>query len=98
MTALRVAVVGLGKIARDQHLPAIAATDGVELAATVDPHTAMEGVAHFGSLEKLLAAKKPIDAVALCTPPQARQALASGALKAGQHVLLEKPPGATVSE
>jgi len=32
---LRVAIVGLGKIARDQHLPAIAATESVELAAVV---------------------------------------------------------------
>jgi D-galactose 1-dehydrogenase len=41
---------------------------------------------------------RDIDAVALCTPPQGRQALAAAALKAGKHVLLEKPPGATVSE
>jgi D-galactose 1-dehydrogenase len=98
VTALRVAVVGLGKIARDQHIPAISATDGVELAAIVDPNNSIDGVAHFATLEKLLAAKNPVDAVALCTPPQARQALASAALKAGKHVLLEKPPGATVSE
>ena len=98
MTTLRVAVVGLGKIARDQHIPAITATEGIELAATVDPGTAIDGVTHFATLEKLLAAKKLFDAVALCTPPQARQALASAALKAGKHVLLEKPPGETVSE
>jgi D-galactose 1-dehydrogenase len=58
----------------------------------------MDGVAHFKTLGELLAAKHPIDAVALCTPPQMRQALAAAALKAGKHVLLEKPPGATVSE
>jgi D-galactose 1-dehydrogenase len=98
VTTLRVAVVGLGKIARDQHIPAITATEGIELAATVDPGTAIDGVTHFATLEKLLAAKKLFDAVALCTPPQARQALASAALKAGKHVLLEKPPGETVSE
>jgi D-galactose 1-dehydrogenase len=98
MTAVRVAVVGLGKIARDQHLPAIAATDGVELAATVDPANSIVGVLHFATLEQLLAARIPVDAVALCTPPQPRQALASAALNAGKHVLLEKPPGETVSE
>jgi D-galactose 1-dehydrogenase len=98
VTALRVAVVGLGKIARDQHIPALSALEGVELAATVDPQHSIDGIAHFTALEELLAAKKLFDAVALCTPPQARQALASLALKAGKHVLLEKPPGATVSE
>jgi D-galactose 1-dehydrogenase len=39
-----------------------------------------------------------IDAVALCTPPQGRHLQAEAALRAGKHVLLEKPPGATVSE
>ena len=31
----RVAVMGLGKIARDEHLPAIASSDSFELVATV---------------------------------------------------------------
>ena len=37
MNPLRVAIVGFGKIARDQHVPAIAATDGVELVAVAEP-------------------------------------------------------------
>jgi D-galactose 1-dehydrogenase len=100
VTAIRLAIVGLGKIARDQHLAAIAATAGIELAAVADPDAsaASAGVARFASLEELLAAAPGIDAVALCTPPQTRQALAAAALRAGKHVLLEKPPGATVSE
>ncbi len=98
MTAIRVAIVGLGKIARDRHIPAIAGTEGIELVAAADPKAALDGIAHFATLEKLLGSKLNIDAVALCTPPQARAALAAAALKAGKHVLLEKPPGATVSE
>jgi D-galactose 1-dehydrogenase len=39
-----------------------------------------------------------LDAVAICTPPQVRQPIARDALKAGRHVLLEKPPAATLSE
>jgi D-galactose 1-dehydrogenase len=39
-----------------------------------------------------------LDAVAICTPPQPRHEIARAALKAGKHVLLEKPPAATLSE
>ncbi len=95
---IRLAIVGLGKIARDQHIPAISATDGIELVATADPHGAIDAIAHFETLDRLLADGPDIDAVALCTPPQVRSALAARALQAGKHVLLEKPPGATVSE
>jgi D-galactose 1-dehydrogenase len=95
---IRLAIVGLGKIAGDQHIPAIAGTDGIELAAIADPRDGIDGVAHFATLDQLLAEAPDIDAVAFCTPPQVRSALAAAALKAGKHVLLEKPPGATVSE
>jgi len=95
---LRLALVGLGKIARDQHVPAIAADPRFELAAVVSRHAGLDGVAHFDKLEDLLADGMAIDAVVLCTPPQPRHALAHLALTAGKHVMLEKPPGATLSE
>jgi len=92
-----VAIIGFGKIARDQHVPAIAATAGIELAAVVGP-TSIAGVAHFATLDEMLATRPEIEAVALCTPPQIRASYAAAALRAGKHVLLEKPPGATVGE
>ncbi|MBR1187857.1 Gfo/Idh/MocA family protein [Bradyrhizobium sp. AUGA SZCCT0160] len=98
MTTIRIAIVGLGKIARDQHIPAISGTDGIELAAIASRNASIEGIMHFATLDELLGARPDIDAVALCTPPQMRHAQAAAALKAGKHVLLEKPPGATVSE
>ena len=98
MTVIRVAIVGLGKIARDQHISAIAETAGIELAAIVSRNASIDGIKHFATLDELLDRVPDIDAVALCTPPQGRQAQAATALKAGKHVLLEKPPGATVSE
>ena len=98
MTPIRLALVGLGKIAHDQHRPAIAADPRFELAAVVSRHAGLDGVAHFARLEDLLADGLAIDAVALCTPPQPRHALAHLALAAGKHVMLEKPPGATLSE
>ena len=98
MTAIRVAIVGLGKIARDQHIPAIAETAGIELAAIASRNASIDGIEHFATLDELLDGRPDIHAVALCTPPQVRHAQAAAALKAGKHVLLEKPPGATVSE
>ena len=98
MSSLRVAIVGFGKIARDQHVPAIAASEGVELVAVADPVASLPGVPHAATLVELLRGGPDIDAVAICTPPQVRQAQAAIALAAGKHVLLEKPPGATVAE
>jgi D-galactose 1-dehydrogenase len=98
VTVIRVAIVGLGKIAGDQHISAIAETAGIELAAIVSRNASIDGIKHFATLDELLDRVPNIDAVALCTPPQGRQAQAAAALKAGKHVLLEKPPGATVGE
>jgi D-galactose 1-dehydrogenase len=95
---LRVAIVGLGKIARDQHVPSIATVEGVELTAVASRNASLDGVARFSTLDEMLGHADLFDAVALCTPPQGRHELAHAALSAGKHVLLEKPPGATVSE
>jgi len=98
MSPIRIAIVGFGKIARDQHVPAIAATDGVTLAAVASRNASLADVPHFATIEQLLRDGPAIDAVALCTPPQVRRAQAAAALGAGKHVLLEKPPGASVGE
>lgn len=99
MDPIRIAVVGVGKIARDQHLPAIAGNRAFSLAATVSPHDpGVPEVPHLESLEQLLEDGPAVDAVALCTPPQVRYGLAAMALKRGIHVFLEKPPGATLAE
>lgn len=98
MTNLRLAIVGFGKIATTRHVPAILATSGIDLVAIADPKAKSSDVPNFPSLEALLRDGPPIDAVTLCTPPQVRSAQARLALEAGKHVMLEKPPGATVSE
>ena len=54
MTAVRVAIVGLGKIARDRHIPAIADAAGIELVAAADPKACIDGIAHFATLGELL--------------------------------------------
>ncbi|SAK48089.1 galactose 1-dehydrogenase [Caballeronia fortuita] len=92
------AVVGIGKIARDQHLPAIAAQPGFELVACASRNASVEGVRNYPDIAALLASEPTIDAVSLCAPPQVRYEQALAALDAGKHVMLEKPPGASVSE
>ena len=98
MAKIKLAIVGLGKIARDQHLPSLAASDAFELVGVASPHNALDGVPSFADLGSLLDAVPGIDAVSLCTTPQVRYEIARLALQRGLHVLLEKPPGATVSE
>ncbi|WP_373356485.1 Gfo/Idh/MocA family protein [Pseudoroseicyclus sp. CXY001] len=94
----RIALVGIGKIARDQHIPAIAESGEFELAATASRSASVEGVNAYRTLPELLAAEPEVPCISLCTPPQVRYADARAALEAGRHVMLEKPPGATLSE
>jgi D-galactose 1-dehydrogenase len=95
---VRIALVGIGKIARDQHLPALAGNDNFRLIAAVSRHSQLEAVRTFADLTSMLASDVKLDAVSLCTPPQGRHELARIALDAGWHVMLEKPPAASVSE
>jgi D-galactose 1-dehydrogenase len=101
---VRIGLVGVGKIARDQHLPALAANPAFELVAAAS-RDFVEGAtpgsdrfARHATIEAMLDAHPEIDAVVLCTPPQVRHDLARLALERGKHVFLEKPPGATLSE
>lgn len=98
MRKTSIAIVGFGKIARDQHVPALAASSAFQLAAIASPSSRMDGVPWYADLEALLSAMPTVAAIALCTTPQVRYATARLALEAGRHVLLEKPPGVTVSE
>jgi len=95
---IRIAVVGLGKIAHDQHLPTIQASSQFELVAVASPGAQSPGIPVFQNVEELLASGVAVDAVAMCQPPQLRFEAAASAIRAGKHVLLEKPPGATVKQ
>ncbi len=98
MSPIRIAIIGLGKIARDQHLPSIRASTAFELVAVASPHSRLDTLPSYDSLELLLQAHPDVQAVALCMPPQARAAIARVALRRGCHVLLEKPPGTSIAE
>ncbi|QIO71998.1 Gfo/Idh/MocA family oxidoreductase [Rhizobium leguminosarum bv. trifolii] len=98
MSPINLAIVGVGKIVRDQHLPSIAKNPDFALVATASRHGTVEGVKSYTTIEAMLDAEPSIDAVSLCMPPQYRYEAAYKALVAGKHVFLEKPPGATLSE
>ena len=98
MDRIKLGLVGIGKIARDQHLPALAASDGFELAATASRHNRVDGVDGYSTIADLIAARPDVTAISLCTPPDGRFEQAMAAIAAGKHVMLEKPPAATVSE
>ena len=98
MSAINLAIVGVGKIVRDQHLPSIDKNADFKLVATASRHGTVEGIPAYTSIDDMLDAEPSIDAVSLCMPPQYRYEAAYKALVAGKHVFLEKPPGATLSE
>src|SRR4051812_8233584 len=94
-----IAIVGIGKITEDQHLPCIAKNPRFKLTGLVSQRgVARDGVPTFKTLGELLKSNTPVDAVAVCTPPHARHAVAVEAMDAGKHVLLEKPTTATILE
>src|SRR5690242_11519125 len=93
MAKRKIAIIGLGKIAQDQHLPVVDKSDAFELVAV----TSQRGLGHgnvptFRTPAETYAAIPSIEAVAICTPPEVRHALAREALEAGKDVMLEKPP------
>jgi D-galactose 1-dehydrogenase len=97
---IRIALIGFGKIAKDEHLPAIMQSNDYELVAIV-AHGSLPDIscAIFQNAAEMFAAMPgEIDAVAICTPPAPRFAIAAEAIAAGVAILLEKPPTATLGE
>ncbi|MER8431256.1 Gfo/Idh/MocA family protein [Mesorhizobium caraganae] len=95
---IKLGIVGVGKIVRDQHLPAVAKDGDYRLIAAASRHGKVDDIPNFPTIEAMLDAVSELEAVSLCMPPQYRYDAARTALIAKKHVFLEKPPGATVSE
>jgi predicted dehydrogenase len=92
---LRFGLVGTGHWARMAHAPALASTEGIELAAVWgrNPQAASalaasyQAVAHE-EIESFLAG---VDGVAFAVPPDVQAPIATAAARAGKHLMLEKP-------
>lgn len=95
---LRIALVGVGKIARDQHVPAIMNDPRFTLVATASREGALDGVPAYPSIEALLASGHGLDAISICTPPSGRGQIVDAATAAGMDVMMEKPPATTLRE
>lgn len=98
MRRIQIGIVGLGKIALEEHVPALTADTAYQLVAAVGRRENHLHVPLFPSIEVMLHDGPKIEAVAICTPPQAHFGAANTALEAGCHVLLEKPPCPNVEE
>jgi D-galactose 1-dehydrogenase len=100
MAPIKVAIVGLGKIAQDQHIPVISRSPDFKLVAVTSQRgVTVEGVPHaFTDHREMLRSMPEIEAVAICTPPQVRHVIARDVIAAGRSALLEKPPTASLSE
>lgn len=105
MEKLRVALIGAGQIARVSHIPNYQGIEGVEVAGICD--TRLEsaknlaeqfGIPHYyDDHGKMLSELKP-DLVSVCVPNKFHAQITMDALKAGSHVLCEKPPAISLEE
>ncbi|MDO5327088.1 MAG: Gfo/Idh/MocA family oxidoreductase [Clostridia bacterium] len=103
MDRLRVGVIGCGSIS-GTHFHALRNTEFAKLAAVCDIRpdrmekaAKEQGVKGFLDWREL-AAQPDIDAVHVCVPHYLHAEISIGALKAGKHVLCEKPMGMTLKE
>jgi len=96
---IKIGIVGVGKIARDQHIPVLAANPAFAVVGVASRSgQGIDGVPTFPDLDALVAGVPDIEAVTICSPPQDRHVTVRAALGHGLHVMLEKPPGASLSE
>ncbi len=104
MPDLKIGLIGAGRIAQAAHLPALARAKGARLVALCDPSpTLSAGVARryevpgYTAVEELLADPE-VEAVIVAVPDRLHLPLAAQALRAGKHVLVEKPLAPTVAD
>ncbi|GAB6107886.1 Gfo/Idh/MocA family protein [Fusibacter bizertensis] len=101
---IKVGIIGCGKIAQVRHIPEYLANDSVEIAAYFDRNTERAlaishryGGSMYTSYEALIE-DESIDAISVCAANVAHAEITIAALKAGKHVLCEKPMALSVEE
>lgn len=101
---LRVGIIGAGSISQ-KHINAYKQNPHVEITAIADLNETLAkeraeafGIKHYYTDYKMILNDDEIDAVSIVTPTFTHCTVAVEALKAGKHVLCEKPPALTVEE
>lgn len=101
---IKIGILGCGKIAQVRHIPEYAANPDCELVGFYNPTksraedmAAKYGGVAYDTAEELLA-NPEIDAVSVCAANYAHADLAIQAMKAGKHVLCEKPMAVTLAD
>ena len=97
MNPIKIAILGFGKIAEDQHVPSIAGNDRFELVAT-SSRTGHGVGQKFADWRELIQSVEGLGAVAITTPPGPRYDIARECILAGLDCLLEKPPTAGLAQ
>ena len=97
MTQLKIGIIGAGGISHSHapHWVALGADVTVYSEIGAESLAAEFGLRVIPSIEELLDA---VDAVDICTPTATHSALSIQAIRAGKHVLCEKPFGLTTAE
>jgi len=102
---LKGGIVGCGAIADISHMPAWQGMKGVEMVAVCDQNekVAMATAKRWGipsvySDFSQMVNSEELDFLDICTPPLTHYQLAIQAIKAGLHVLVEKPMAVSLSE
>ena len=102
--SIKVGIIGCGKIAQVRHIPEYAANPDAEVYGFYDINLARAeelaqkyGGKAYASYEELLADPE-IAAVSVCAANHAHAEISIAALKAGKHVLCEKPMAVTLEE
>jgi predicted dehydrogenase len=98
---VRLGIIGFGNIGR-HHLTAANANDLLQVTAVADSNipskSTFNGSIQFFDDWKELLNQSEVDAVSICVPHYLHAPIATAALVAGKHVLLEKPLGLNVEE
>jgi predicted dehydrogenase len=103
--ALRVGLIGCGRIAQMIHLPALQRLEGVQLAALAeaDPQRLEESrakalhAATFSDYGQMLTSSA-VDAVVICLPTGMHADAAVASFEAGKHVYIEKPLATSIAD
>jgi len=102
MSAVRVGVVGLGRLSEVGYIPALRALDSAELVAVADVQEARcasvaPGVRAYPDAAALVA-DADVELVVVATPPNAHLEAARAAATAGVAALVEKPPAESFAD